>query len=167
LLTSRSTQKIFRTVLGTETKSAILDAFNASPALVSYVGHGDQGNWAAEKILSFTDIPSLDPQARLPLVLTMTCSNGNFLHTFDNSLAETLTLTPQRGALAAFSPSGLSLDSAAHAYHRALVTQLENGAHARLGDLVLDAQAEYTLSGAFPELLAIYHLFGDPGLRSR
>ncbi len=97
----------------------------------------------------------------------MTCSNGNFLHPASNSLAEVLTLTPERGAVAAFSPSGLSLDNAAHLYHRALVSQLETGAHHRLGDLVLDAQAEYTATGAFPELLAIYHLFGDPALKVR
>ncbi|GMR24644.1 MAG: hypothetical protein BMS9Abin37_3222 [Acidobacteriota bacterium] len=37
--------------------------------------------------------------------------------------------------------------------------------HERLGDAVLAAQKTYASSGAFPELLAIYHLFGDPALR--
>jgi hypothetical protein len=36
--------------------------------------------------------------------------------------------------------------------------------HERLGDAVLSAQKAYALSGAFPELLSIYHLLGDPAL---
>jgi hypothetical protein len=167
LLTARPTQKLFLTQLGAATRPAVLDAFNQGPALVSYVGHGSQGNWASETIFSTNDIPSLLPQDRPPLVLTMTCSNGYFTHPWSNGLAEDLALAPQKGAIAAFSPTGLSLDAAAHVFHKALVTQLETGNHARIGDLVLAAQADYTQSGAFPELLAIYHLFGDPALRVR
>ena len=36
-----------------------------------------------------------------------------------------------------------------------------------LGDAVLAAQGAYADSGAFPELLSIYHLFGDPALQLR
>jgi ABC-type uncharacterized transport system fused permease/ATPase subunit len=36
-----------------------------------------------------------------------------------------------------------------------------------LGDAVLAAQAAYADSGAFPELLAIYHLFGEPAITVR
>jgi hypothetical protein len=36
-----------------------------------------------------------------------------------------------------------------------------------LGDAVVAAQRTYADSGAFPELLSIYHLFGDPALRLR
>jgi hypothetical protein len=37
----------------------------------------------------------------------------------------------------------------------------------RFGDLLLAAQARYLQTGAFPELLSLYHLFGDPALRVR
>jgi hypothetical protein len=36
-----------------------------------------------------------------------------------------------------------------------------------LGDAVLAAQEAYAYSGAFPELLSIYHLFGDPAMELR
>jgi hypothetical protein len=39
--------------------------------------------------------------------------------------------------------------------------------HERLGDAVLASQSAYAASGAFPELLTIYHLLGDPALRLR
>ena len=45
----------------------------------------------------------------------------------------------------------------------ALLAALQKGRHPRLGDAVLAAQKAYADSGAFPELLDAYHLFGDPG----
>ena len=57
----------------------------------------------------------------------MTCSNGYFVSPFGNSLVERLALAPDKGAIAAFSPTGLSLDAAAHLYHRALAQELESG----------------------------------------
>jgi hypothetical protein len=69
--------------------------------------------------------------------------------------------------VAAVSPSGLSLDGPAHAYHRALMGAITSGRHERLGDAVLAAQGEYAATGLMPELLSIYHLLGDPALRIR
>ena len=45
-----------------------------------------------------------------------------------------------KGAIAAFLPSGLSLNGAANLYHQALLEELFNGGHRRLGDALLDAQ---------------------------
>ena len=69
--------------------------------------------------------------------------------------------------MSAFSPSGLSLNTAAHIFHRALLEELVNGGHSRLGDAVMAAQSAYADSGALPEMIAIYHLFGDPALALR
>jgi hypothetical protein len=100
-------------------------------------------------------------------MLTMTCSNGYFISPFLNGISERFVLERDKGAIAAFTPSGLSLDEAAHLYHRALVGELVSRRHARLGDLVLAAQRDYADTGAFPELLSLYHLFADPALRIR
>jgi Peptidase family C25 len=69
--------------------------------------------------------------------------------------------------VAAFSPSGLSVNDAAHVFHKALLLEVVSGRHERLGDAVLAAQEAYAQTGAFPELLSIYHLLGDPALRIR
>jgi hypothetical protein len=167
LLLGREVQRIFLTQLGGGTRSAVLGAFDAGAGLVSYVGHGSQALWASESILRSIDVALLQPQARQPLMLTMTCSNGYFISPWLNGIAERFVLEGGKGAIAAFSPSGLSLDEAAHLYHRALVQELESGRHERLGDLVLAAQKDYADTGAFPELLGIYHLFADPALDIR
>jgi hypothetical protein len=168
LLSSRTVEKLYLGQLGIEaTKRAVREAFDAGLSLMSYVGHGSSGLWASEGILRSIDVASFPSQPAQPLLLTMTCSNGYFLSPYHNSLAESLVLAGGKGAIAAFSPSGLSVDEAAHVYHRAVVSELETGSHERLGDLLLAAQADYGASGAFPELLQIYTLFGDPGLRIR
>ncbi len=83
------------------------------------------------------------------------------------SLSEALVKAQDKGAIAAFSPSGLSLNEPAHLYHQALVRELFEGGHRRLGDAVLAAQSAYADTGAFPKLLSIYHLLGDPALNLR
>ncbi len=148
-------------------KADVLDAFNTGASLLSYVGHGSSGLWASEGLLRAPDVATLVPQAAQPFVLTMTCSSGYFLSPYGNSLSERLVLAADKGAIAAFSPSGLSFNDAAHVFHRALVLELEQGGHDRVGDLVLAAQVQYAASGAFPELLTLYHLFADPALRIR
>ena len=47
------------------------------------------------------------------------------------------------------------------------MAEIVGGEHERLGDAVLRAQAAYADTGIMPELLAVYHLFADPGLRLR
>ncbi len=61
-------------------------------------------------------------------------------------------------------PSGLGLNGPAHLYHKALLSELTSGEHRRLGDALLAAQEIYADTGAFSELLSIYHLFGDPAM---
>ncbi len=80
---------------------------------------------------------------------------------------EELVTAEGKGAIAAFSPSGLSLNGPAHVYHQAVLTELFHGGHPRLGDAILAAQVAYTGTGAWPELLSIYHLLGDPALTLR
>jgi hypothetical protein len=43
--------------------------------------------------------------------------------------------------------------------------EITSGQHQRIGDAILAAQKTYAQTGAFPELLAVYHLFGDPAMR--
>jgi hypothetical protein len=97
----------------------------------------------------------------------MNCLNGYFVAPGYDALGEALVKADGRGAIAAFSPSGLSLDGPAHVLHRALMSELTRGSHERLGDAVLAAQKTYAETGAMPELVSIYHLFGDPALTIR
>jgi len=166
-LAARSPTLLRLSGLGPATRPRILDALNAGLSLLSYVGHGGAAVWASENVWNSWDAPSLLAQSQQPLLLTMNCLNGYFVAPSYDSLAESLTKADGRGAIAAFSPSGLSLDGPAHAYHRALMAELTSGRHARLGDALTAAQKAYAQSGLMPELLSIYQLLGDPATRIR
>jgi hypothetical protein len=99
--------------------------------------------------------------------MTMSCLNGYFHFPYFDSLAEALLQAGDKGAIAAISPSGLSLDGPAHIYHQQLIRELTSGRNPRLGDAILAAQRDYAETGMFVELLEIYHLFGDPALPLR
>jgi len=163
-LTGRNPELLLLRELGAATRPRILDALNSGLSFLSYVGHGGAAVWASENVWNSWDAPSLQAQSQQPLLVTMNCLNGYFVAPAFESLSESLLNTEGRGAIASFSPSGLSLDGPAHQYHRALMAALTSGHHQRLGDAVLAAQRTYMQTGLMPELLGIYHLFGDPAL---
>ena len=161
-LAGRNPQLLLLSELGTATRPRILDALNGGLSYLSYVGHGGAAVWASENVWNSWDASSLQAQSRQPLLVTMNCLNGYFVAPAFDSLSESLLKAEGRGAIAAFSPSGLSVDGPAHQYHRALMAELTGGAHQRLGDAILAAQATYAQTGLMPELLGVYHLLGDP-----
>jgi len=168
VLAARNPLRVYLSRLGAEpTRRAIVEAFDGGAALVSYLGHGGIHLWAQENIFNTSEVGVLSAQSEQPLVLTLNCLNGYFHFPYFNSLAEELLKAEGKGAVAAFSPSGLSLNEPAHLFHKALLSELMSGKHQRLGDAVAAAQAAYASSGAFPELLSIYHLLGDPALSLR
>ena len=166
-LSGWSTTTVKVSELGAATRPAILDSFDEGASLMSYVGHGGTAVWASENVLNSWDTPSLLAQSRQPLLLTMNCLNGYFVAPNFDALPEALLKAEGRGAIAAFSPSGLSLDGPAHAYHRAVMAEVTSGTHERLGDAILAAQGTYAQTGLMPELLTIYQLLGDPAMRIR
>jgi hypothetical protein len=166
-LGGRETKTLFLRQLGGGTRPQILASFDEGASLMSYVGHGGAAVWASENVLNSWDVGSLRAQSRQPLMLTFNCLNGYFLAPNYEALGEAFLKAEGRGTIGAFSPSGLSLDAPAHRFHRALMAQITGGDHERLGDAVLAAQAAYAEEGLMPELLAIYHLLADPGMRIR
>ncbi len=167
VLAGKTVRRLSLNELGGAMRSEILRAFDEGASLVSYMGHGGIHLWADENVLNVSDVPSLSAQAQQPILLTMNCLNGYFHFPFFDALSEELLKAEGKGAIAAFSPSGLSLNHPAHLFHLALLDALFHQPHPRLGDAVLDAQERYAESGAFPELLSIYHLLGDPALKLR
>jgi hypothetical protein len=167
VLAGRAVEKLYVSEKGAAERTEIAHALDQGASLLSYVGHGGIAVWASENVWNNQDVDALAAQPQQPILFTMNCLNGFFHFPPLNSLAEEFVKADGKGAVAAVSPSGLSLDEPAHVLHKALLAEILSGRHERLGDAVLAAQSAYADSGAFPELLVIYHLFGDPALRLR
>jgi hypothetical protein len=167
VLAGRNVEKVFLSEKGPSTRAEIARALDQGASILSYVGHGSIAVWASENVWNNLDVNALAPQPQQPVLFTMNCLNGFFHFPPLNSLAEQFVKAEGKGAVAAVSPSGLSLDAPAHLLHKALLTEILSGRHPRLGDALLAAQGAYADTGAFPELLTIYHLFGDPAMSLR
>lgn len=113
VLAGRDLRKVYLSELGTGgTRDAILQSFDEGASLMSYLGHGGIHLWASENLLNTSQVGSLSPQTQQPILLTMNCLNGYYHFPFFNSLSEELLKADGNGAVAAFSPSGLSLKHA-------------------------------------------------------
>jgi hypothetical protein len=70
VLASRPVRHISLGALGAErTRESILEAFNESPSVVSYIGHGGIHLWASENIFSNDSVALLSPQSQQPIVV--------------------------------------------------------------------------------------------------
>ena len=113
LLSQNEVQKIYLDELGAAaTHQSILQAFDEGGSLVSYIGHGAMNLWS-ENIFRSDHVELLDYPEQTPLLLTMNCLNGYFQFPTFDSLSETLLKAEGKGIIAAFSPSGESLDGPA------------------------------------------------------
>jgi hypothetical protein len=87
---------------------AIVDAFNTGRLVVNYVGHGNPGLWAHERIFTIIDdLPRLINTDRLPLVLAASCAIGAYDGPGGKAMAEELITSPDGGAIAVVSATRL------------------------------------------------------------
>ncbi len=148
----------------TEARAAVRASIEEGVWLVNYVGHGGLDRFAAEGLLTTADVGSLGPQGHLPIVASMTCSVGRFELPNYSSLSEALVTSVDRGAIAVWAPSGLSISADANQLNRAFVEALRT--HSTLGEAMREAMQTYEGGDvAFPHMLKIYNLLGDPALK--
>jgi hypothetical protein len=145
----------------------IIDAFDTGVAAVSYVGHGNVdlwGSWAGGRIFQKDDIADLDNAARLPFVYVATCLNGYFVHpTNVRSLSEEFVLAPGRGAIATWSPAGLTYTGLARILSQELFRALYTERDHVLGSATTAAKiATYARTASAWEMVQHFVLLGDP-----
>lgn len=146
---------------------AALTALNQTGAyLVNYTGHGSVNYWAAEQLWINQDILSLSNSGKLPVVLSMTCLDGYWLHRASvASLAEDFIRTADNGAVATFSPTGLGVASGHDRLWAGFYDAVFQDGATRLSQVALAAKLEIYASGLNYDLLHTYTIFGDPALR--
>ena len=147
-------------------RTQLLAGLNDGALLLNYFGHGGLDRLAEEGLLLDSDAAGLGNGNRLPVVAGMTCLTGHFEMPGVVTLSEALLLQPGGGAVAVWSPSGLSVDSDARVLDEALFRAVFSHGETRLGDAIRQAGDEYRATrGVDPGLPAIYNLLGDPALQ--
>ncbi len=85
--------------LAPDVNTAINEQIDKGVLIVNYTGHGGEGGWAQEQILTLNMIDEFDNMANLPFFMTATCEFGRYDDPKRSSGAEYLLLKEQGGAI--------------------------------------------------------------------
>jgi len=143
---------------------------NAGVLLLHYTGHSavdHWGTWSGGYILSNANVAGLTNASQLPFATSADCISGFFaLPGQAQSLAETLLSRQGGGAVAVWSPTGLSYTAGHQVLFPALYQSLFAGTPVSVGAATTAAKlAAYAQSEVWGDLVESYTLFGDPALR--
>ena len=137
---------------------------NQGSQIVNYIGHGRINGWAAENIFQTTDVGRLNNQYWTPVLVSMTCLDGYWIHPNQSSLIEEL-IRSEFGAVAAFSPTGLGVSTGHDILHKAFYNALLIDRVQTLGLAVEAAKSALFEAKSDYDLLHTYTIFGDPSIR--
>jgi len=139
----------------------IIDSINSGQALVNFLGHGSEEQWAGPYIFRDDSVNALTNSSQLPVFLIMDCLNGFFQDIYAQPLGVSLILSPNGGGVAVLASSGLNQPTP-QTNLDALVVQNAFGANAMpLGDAIVKAKS----SIADPDVRRTFVLFGDPAMK--
>ena len=142
-------------------RSQILAALNNGALLVDYSGHGAEQQWSFADLFDTNDAAALSNGGRLPVYLLMDCLNGFFQDVYAESLAESLLLAPNGGAVAVWASSGFTQQPPQSTLNQAFLHVFAANPNQSLGHLVLQAKAGTTDN----DVRRTWILFGDPAMK--
>jgi len=142
-------------------RSQILAALNNGALLVDYNGHGAEQQWSFSDLFDTTDAAALSNGGRLPVYLLMDCLNGLFQDVYAESLAESLLLAPNGGAIAVWASSGFTQQPPQSTMNQAFLHFFAGNPNQSLGRLVLETKAGTTDN----DVRRTWILFGDPAMK--
>lgn len=131
--------------------------------LITFSGHGSatQLGTLSETFLRAGDAAALR-NGSCPVFLALTCASGDDSLPGVRSLASTLVLNPQGGAIASLAASGLSFNSDAHVLAHAFIENLY-GSHINVGEALVGAKQD--TAGRMAVFMApLYSIIGDPSV---
>ena len=154
--------KIFADTLDASTaRLQIISALNNGALLVDYNGHGAEQQWSFANLFNTNDAAALSNGGRLPVYLLMDCLNGFFHDVYATSLAESLLLAPNGGAVAVWASSGFTDQRPQVSMNQAFLQGYAANPREPLGRLVLRAKAGTTDT----DVRRTWILFGDPAMK--
>ena len=141
-------------------RQQILDAINSGQGLVDFIGHGSVEQWSFTDLLDNADAAAMQNGDRLPVFLVMDCLNGFFQDVYTQSLAESLLLAPNGGAVAVWASSGFTDAGPQSGMDLALTHILASNPKLPLGAAILQAKSTTTDR----DVRRTWILFGDPAM---
>jgi len=141
----------------------IIAAMNSGQVFVNFLGHGSVEQWSLSGFFTSANATTLTNGGNLPFVVSMDCLSGFFQDVYTTSLAESLLLAPEGGAVAVWASSGFTTADPQATMDRALVAILAANPGMPIGTAILKAK-----NGTVdPDVRRTWVLFGDPAMQLR
>ena len=142
---------------------------NDGALIVNYSGHASLQQWASESVFVNADVNSLSNTAKYPFVISMSCLTGYFGYLDaalgpQPSLAEALLQPADKGAVAAFMPTGMTTTAGQQILNNAVFESIFINDVRQLGPAIASAKQTLLANGDayFEQISATFLLFGDP-----
>lgn len=139
----------------------MIDAFDAGPSIVNYIGHGSIDLWRGGLFQS-SDANALTNTGHPAFLVSMTCLNGYFIDQGLDSVSEAMLKAPG-GAVAAWASSAYTYPEDQRALSDGLYGSLFSSARPTVGQAVRTALKRSNNT----DDLKSWILFGDPAVRIR
>jgi hypothetical protein len=139
-------------------RQQIATALNNGALVVNYTGHGAVEQWSFSDLFDDTSVSALSNGNRLPFFLLMDCLNGFFQDVYSTSLAESLLLAPNGGAVGVWASSGLNAAAPQATMDQAMLHILSTNQKIPVGRAIIQAKGGIT----DPDVRRTWVLFGDP-----
>jgi hypothetical protein len=156
-------------LLAGDLSTDISNWINDGALIVNYSGHASLQQWAAEAVFVNADVNSLTNTDKYPFFISMSCLTGYFGYLDaalgpQPSLAEQLLLATDKGAAAAFMPTGMTTTAGQHILNNAIFEALFANDMRQLGPAIAAAKQTLLANGDayFEQISATFLLFGDP-----
>lgn len=134
---------------------------NQGRYIINYSGHGSTGIWEGN-FFTMADALALTNAPNYSLFISLTCLNGYFLRTDNDSLAEAMLKSQNGGASAVWASTGKTTPDVQEVMATRFYNQLGVSNMNRMGDLIQDAKQN--LNGGRDVRLS-WALLGDPTLK--
>jgi hypothetical protein len=138
----------------------IVTALNSGPLLVNYSGHGSVEQWSFADFLDDSSAASLTNGDQLSVYLLMDCLNGFFQDVYSTSLAESLLLAPNGGAVAVWASSGFTNQPPQASMNQAMLQILKTSPATPLAVAIVQAKSGITDN----DVRRTWIFFGDPAM---
>jgi hypothetical protein len=142
-------------------RQQIISSINSGALLVNYTGHGSTEQWSFANIFDNDAASALSNGQRLPVFLLMDCLNGFFQDVYSQSLAESLLLAPNGGAVAVWASSGFTNSPPQSSMNQAFLNALKANPALTLGKAAMAAK----LTVNDKDVRRTWILFGDPSMK--
>ena len=146
----------------TQARNAFRASFNSGLALMIYFGHASWNRFSTSGLWRLDDMPTFSNFPRLPIVFAMACWPNRFEFPGYVYIGESFLLTSSHGAVAAWGPSGESLNVFAQTYTEYLLDAFKADPSLRLGTLARLAAQRANEAGIPRFMRDGMTLLGDP-----